>query len=118
MRQILESLNDELGVKGSLVMSPDGVVVTAVLGETLDEEAIAALVSMLLLTLNSGVRENDFRRFDTFVLAANYGKLVVVNLEHSYLVVITDQFIKLDLTRVEIASAAERIRKRGHLTVN
>ncbi|MEQ8766575.1 MAG: roadblock/LC7 domain-containing protein [Planctomycetota bacterium] len=118
MREILESLNDELGVKGSLVMSPDGVVVTALLGETLDEEAIAALVSMLLLTLNSVVRENELETFDTFVLAANYGKLVVVNLDHSYLVVITDQFIKLDLTRVEIASAAERIRKRGRLSVS
>ena len=52
MERILESLNQELGVKGSLVMSPDGVIVMSVLGDQLDDDTVAAIMSLLLLTLN------------------------------------------------------------------
>jgi len=117
MQQILENLNEELGIKGSLIMSPDGVVVASVLDDRIRDEVVAALISMVLLTLNRAIQETGYEPFDNFVMTASYGKLVVVNLETAYLVVISDQFIKLDLTQVEIASAAERIRRRGKLSV-
>ena len=45
MVSILEELNKEIGIIGSIVVTPDGMVVASALGPDLDDETVAALAS-------------------------------------------------------------------------
>ena len=50
--------------------------------------------------------------FSRFVLTSSWGRMVFVDLEIAYLVVITSPNLKLDAILLEIDSAAYRIRNR------
>ena len=47
MREILNDLNQEEGIIGSMVITPDGIMVSAALGPTMEEDRVAAIVSSL-----------------------------------------------------------------------
>ena len=51
MKKMLKGLNENIGIRGSFVMTRDGVVVEACLSGALDQETIAALASSLLMVI-------------------------------------------------------------------
>jgi predicted regulator of Ras-like GTPase activity (Roadblock/LC7/MglB family) len=109
---ILNDLNQAPGVKGSMVMTPDGMVVAAVLGPTLEEEVVAATAANMIIRAQRAVEALSLETVDRFVMTAGHGRLVFVNIEVGFLVVIASQGLKLDTTMLEIDSAARRIRHR------
>ena len=51
MKNILNELNKEVGIQGSMVMTPDGIMVASAIGPDLEEEIVAAIFSSLLVAL-------------------------------------------------------------------
>jgi predicted regulator of Ras-like GTPase activity (Roadblock/LC7/MglB family) len=49
MIEILKELNKEVGVIGSLVVTPDGIVVESALGPDLDSDTVGALASNVII---------------------------------------------------------------------
>jgi predicted regulator of Ras-like GTPase activity (Roadblock/LC7/MglB family) len=45
MKDILEKLNKSVGVKGSMIVTSDGITVASVLGKDMDENLVAAMAS-------------------------------------------------------------------------
>jgi predicted regulator of Ras-like GTPase activity (Roadblock/LC7/MglB family) len=117
MREVLKRLNAVAGVKGSLVLTPDGVVVISELSNELDDEATAALVGNVVTQTMRMLSLGDYRTMERMILTATRGKIVIENLENCLLAVVTNQFINLDVTLLEIASAANLIRKLGRIAV-
>ncbi len=117
MREVLKKLNTNPGVKGSLVLTPDGIVVASELSTDLDEDTTAALVGNVVTQTARLLDTSRYQNMDRMVLTATRGKVVIENLENCYFVVVTNQFINLDLTLLEISSAAKRIRELGSLSV-
>ena len=117
MREVLKKLNTVAGVKGSLVVTPDGIVVTAELSAELDEDVTAALVGNVVTQTVRLLGIGRYESMERMILTASRGKIVIANLESCHLVVVTNQFINLDLTLLEISSAAKRIRELGVLSV-
>ncbi len=112
MRKILKQLNEEVGVKGSMVVGAEGLVVMAELSDELNDDVVAAMASSTvsstrksLSLLGKGV---DFTRF---ILVASQGRIVVVNTEPACLLVITDKNINIDYTLLAIDGAAQRLKK-------
>jgi predicted regulator of Ras-like GTPase activity (Roadblock/LC7/MglB family) len=117
MFELLDELNSRPGVRGSLVATPDGMVVASRLQGTFDPETAAALTSALLGGANEVGRHCGGESMKKFVLVSTRGKVIMIDLGNAYLVVVTDRHIDLKDGLIEIESAAKGLRKMGRLPV-
>ncbi|RME72186.1 MAG: hypothetical protein D6776_09210 [Planctomycetota bacterium] len=111
MIEILEDLNQVAGVKGSMVLTRDGIVVHARLGD-LEESTVAAQASAMIGQSLRGLEAVGRDGFQRLILTASWGRMVFVDLEMAYLVAITSRTTRLDNVLIEIDSTAYRIRNR------
>ena len=112
MIQTLKDLNQVAGIKGSMVVSQDGIVIATALGRDLEEETVAAVSSAMIKSSRNALARLDQDGFERFVLTSSWGRIVFKDIQIAYLVVITSPNIKLDVILLEIDSAAGRIRHR------
>lgn len=113
MRQILKELNEETGITGSMVITPDGIMVAAALGPEYEEDVVAAFASSLLLSMKRGMgslgKTNEMK---TCTLNASEGKVVFLDMQNSYLVVVAPPDMKMDTKMQAIDQAMDRIKNR------
>jgi predicted regulator of Ras-like GTPase activity (Roadblock/LC7/MglB family) len=117
MHEVLNELNTRPGIRGSLVATPDGMVVTSRLQGAFDPETAAALTSTLLAGAHEVAKQCRGSELSRFVLVSTRGKVIMVDLGNAYLVVVTDRHIDLNQGLIEIESAAQALRKMGRLPV-
>lgn len=110
MQRILEELNAVAGVKGSMVVTKDGVVVVDALGPDLQKEVVAAVSSHMIQVSERGLGELGRGMFERLALTSAHGRMVFVNLDVGYLVVIIKMEMKLGQVLIEVDSAARKIR--------
>jgi len=116
MKQILRRLNETPGIRGSLVMTEDGIIASADLGAGLEEEPVAALASGLLgswkRSLGALGRPETLQEVS---LGASDGRLVFVEVDGAYLVAVTGRGIDLAQTFGILRDAARKLRARNVL---
>ena len=113
MKQILEKLNQEVGIIGSMVITPDGIMVSAALGESLEEDRVAAIISSLLVSIRRCLKDLSAPgKPASCVLNAQGGKILFYDLGNCFLVVVADREIRLDTSVVAIRSAMHKIKNR------
>ncbi len=112
MQDILDQLNQVAGVKGSMVVTKDGVVVSEALGPDLDTNTVAAVSSHMIQVASRSLAALDRGMFERFTLTSAHGRMVFVDLDVGYLVVITKMEMKLGQLLIEVDSAARRIRSK------
>lgn len=95
-----------------MVVTPDGMVVAASLGPTLEEEMVAASAANMIIRAERSMQGMGLEGFNRFLLTAAHGRIVFVNIQIGFLVVIASQSLKLDTTMLEIDSAARKIKHR------
>jgi predicted regulator of Ras-like GTPase activity (Roadblock/LC7/MglB family) len=110
--EILNDLNEVAGVKGSMVLTRDGIVVNAALGDDLDQQNVAAMSSAMIQQSLHGLGAIGLGDFQRLILTASWGRMVFVDLEIAFLVAITSQSMQLDTILIEIDSSAYRIKNR------
>jgi predicted regulator of Ras-like GTPase activity (Roadblock/LC7/MglB family) len=114
MDKILEELNQVAGVKGSMVVTKDGVVVSSALGAELGrehgKENVAAISSHFIQVSERGLDDLGRGTFERFALTSAHGRMVFVNLDVGYLVVIIKMEMKVGQVLIEVESAARKIR--------
>jgi len=111
MHDILDQLNQVAGVKGSMVVTEDGWVVTDALGPELDKETVAAVSSHMVKSSRRMLEALDRGEFSRLTLTSTHGRMIFITVDGGYLVVILKMDIKLGEILIEIDSAARRIRK-------
>lgn len=111
MERILTELNQVAGVKGSMVVTKDGVVVAESLGPDLNKENVAAVSSHMIQVSERSLDGLGRGMFERFALTSAHGRMVFVNLDVGYLVVITRMEMKLGQVLIEVDSAARKIRQ-------
>ena len=112
MQEILEHLNQVAGIKGSMVVTKDGVVVSQALGPDLESITVAAVSSHMIQVASRGLAALDRGMFERFTLTSAHGRMVFVDLDVGYLVVITKMEMKLGQLLIEVDSGARRIRPK------
>ncbi len=118
MKRILEELNRTAGIRGSMVMTQDGIMAASALGPDMEEDVVAALASALLTTVKKSFNQlAPDEGLGELVLTASDGKMVFMDLGNAYLVVVAKRDMALAATMVEIQSAAHRIKNRRVSTV-
>jgi len=109
MKEILQSLSLEVGIKGSLVLTRDGVVVHSEIALPLNGDLVAAVAANSIQGINGALRAAGSKEFSRIVFNASFGKMAFVDTGESYLVVVLDKSINLELTMLSITSAARKI---------
>jgi len=109
MKTILENLNRSVGVIGSAVMTNDGMLVTSAMTEGLDQDALAAIGSSLLISAQESLTSYGNAGVNLMTVEASRGKIVIVNGGSFFLLVITDSTIALDTTMLDIRSALRKM---------
>jgi len=117
VRKILKQLNEAVGVKGSLVLTKDGIVCAAHLSRQLDEDVVAAMASGVVRSTRRTLAAHGLTDFTRFTLVANHGKMVFTDTGPTFLVVVMDRAVELGPVDIEIESAAMRIRNLGKIRV-
>lgn len=117
MKNLLKELNEGVGIRGSLVMTRDGVVAASCLPRDVDETAVAALTSSVLLALQGASAGTRFEGAERFTLSAKHGRLIFEILESLVLVVVTEKDIQLDITLLEIAGMGRRLQRMTRISV-
>ena len=117
MRRILKQLNDVVGVKGSLAITRDGMVVASHLGAHLEEELLAAMASSALHSMQRALEPHALHHMQRLTLVASHGKLVLAEAGPAHLVVVMDRNVDVGPVQIEIESAAMRIRQLGEIRI-
>ncbi len=117
MEEILRELNSEIGIKGCALVTKDGILVKSMLSPDMKEEIVSALSSFLISMTEKAMKECDMEPFSRFIITSTNGKVVFVNMDEAYLVVVTDQFINIDLTLLNIMSAAQKLKRVSRIDV-
>ncbi len=110
MERILSQLNQVAGVKGSMVVTKDGVVVAEALDPDMDKTSVAAISSHMIQVGSRGLEQLGRGSFEQFTLTSAHGRMVFVNLDVGYLVVITKMEMRLEQVLIEVESAARKIK--------
>lgn len=117
MKDVLVELQGAPTVKGCLVMMHDGIVVTSALEEGIEADLVSGLTSFLTSTLQRALLEGGMGGFSSFTMHSTHGKVLVVDMGESYLVVLTNQFGRLDLNMPEIQEAAHALRRMARISM-
>jgi predicted regulator of Ras-like GTPase activity (Roadblock/LC7/MglB family) len=115
MREVLLSLNKEVGIKGSMIVTRDGVVVASEILPPLNGEQVAAIASNSIQRVNASLRELGAKNFSRYLFNSTYGKMIFLETGDAYLVVVLDKHINIDFTMLAVASAARKIRNLGSM---
>ena len=115
MREVLLDLNKEVGVKGSMILTRDGVVVASEIAPPLVSDQVAAIASSSIKRINASLREIEAKDFMRFMFSSTYGKMIFTETGDAYLVVVLDKHINIDFTMLAVTSAARKIRNLGSL---
>ena len=109
MEAILERLSKEPWIRGSMIVSDEGMVVLDPIAPDLDRDAVAALASDLVTEASVGLQDSGMQPFSRLVLSATTAELVVVDCGNVYLVVIASA--GSEAFYIEIDSAAQQLRR-------
>ena len=113
MKHILENLNREAGVAGSMVITPDGIMVSAALGPQFEEDRVAAIVSSLLVSVRRCLTQlKAGGKLDSCSLHASRGKIKFFDMEKSFLVVVAAPEFKFEENPAPVQAAIQRIKNR------
>ena len=68
MSDILDGLNRISGVKGSMVVGREGIIIASEFADDLNEDAVAAVSSNILSSLDGALRRMAMGEFKRFVI--------------------------------------------------
>lgn len=115
--EALEQLNQAPGIKGSAVVTEDGIMIKSALTDPATEEVVSGLISFLLSTTRRSLAEGGLGKLRRFAMHCTHGKVVLADLGASCLVVVTDQFTSLDECLPAVDDATRRIGEASRIRI-
>ncbi|MBN1810055.1 MAG: roadblock/LC7 domain-containing protein [Planctomycetes bacterium] len=115
MGDILDRLNRIEGVKGSMVVGRDGIVVASDFADFINEDAVAAVSSAILSSLDGALKRLEMGGFKRFVITGSDAKIVLMKGRNTLVLVLLRKDINLGFVGVEIREAVAEIDERTHL---
>ena len=115
MRAILNQLNKTQGVRGSMIVNRDGIIVASDFSVEVDESAIGAVSSSILGALDAALKRVGLGKFQRFIIGGTENKVALIDAGPSLLLVLLNNDANLGLVNVELKDAAEAIAKKAQL---
>jgi predicted regulator of Ras-like GTPase activity (Roadblock/LC7/MglB family) len=115
VKAILKDLNETLAARGSLVVSKDGLLVTAQVARGVQVDRLAAMGAAILSDVRKSLAAAGMAEFTQCEVAAEQGKVILVAAGPVYLLVLTGPNLEIGPGSVEIRSAARQVAKAADL---
>jgi len=117
VRSVLQRLSEVPGVKGSLVVTKDGMVIASLVSGEMRQDVVAAMAANVIRATKRAVAADGLADFSRYTLIASHGKMSFTDAGPAFLVVVMDKNVDLAPVDIEIESAAMRIRNMGEIRV-
>lgn len=118
LESLLAELSEVDGVRGCALSTTDGMLVRSELRGRFREDVVSGLASFLVSTTRRAFEEAGRPgRVERFVVHATHGKMVIRNVQDSFLVVITDQFARLESLLEAVDGIAVRMGEAARMEV-
>lgn len=115
MRSILAKLNKTQGVRGSMVVNRDGIVVASEFSFDADEAGIGAIASSILAALDGAVKRIQLGKLKRFTLAGSECKMLIVDAGPALLLVVLQRDVNMGLVNFEIKEAANQVVEKAKM---
>lgn len=115
MLVVLEKLNRNKEVEGSMLITKDGLIIASSLPEAVSKEKVSAFTSAAAQALTLSIRDLNVGGFTRYTMISNEKRVIIIDLGKSYLVVLTPKDINLANVNVDVFQAANMIKKSGRL---
>ena len=109
MKEILAKLNKTSGVRGSMVVNRDGIVVHSDFSVDIQEKSVGAVSSSILAALEGALKRIDMGKFSRFVITGAEGKVAMVNAGQAILLVLLQPDINVGMVNMDIKEAAAAV---------
>jgi len=98
------------GVRGGLIVTPDGLVITSELPPRFPVEALAALAAPRGRELELGATRLERGAFRTALFSADDGTVFIGGSPVGYLTLLTDRNVNVEGVRMALGRAVDRLR--------
>ena len=98
------------GVRGGLIVTPDGLVITSELPPRFPVEALAALAATLGRELELGATRLERGAFRTALFSADDGTVFVGGSPVGYVTLVADRNVNVEAVRTALGGAVDRLR--------
>ncbi|MBD3249308.1 hypothetical protein GF336_04650 [Candidatus Woesearchaeota archaeon] len=112
LKNILEDLDNIGDIKGSIVISVDGLVISSNIKEGIDTDTLAAMSAAMQGAAETAVSELKQGGLKQVVIESEKGKMVSISAgEDAILIILANKTINLGLALLELSKAAGSISK-------
>jgi len=115
VREILGKLNKVNGIRGSMVVNRDGIVVASDFSVDADEAGMGAVTSSILAALDGALKRINMGKFTRFIITGSENKIAVISAGQAVLLVLLQTDVNMGLVNVEIKEAAEAVRANSKM---
>jgi len=112
MRTILRNLTRVSGVQGSVLVDRDGMVILSDLEADVDHERVGAMAAAIVATVEDSLDKVGRGPLTHLQMDAEEGKILVQEAGKALLVVLSEKAVNIGLIRIEIKTAADRLKQQ------
>jgi len=109
VEEILQSLKKIKGILGAVIVEKYGVITESALPGWLDEDAVAAMITLILRATERQAKELNQGEFQNAIIENARGKMVMTVMGDKIIAVMTTSDMKLGILDLKLKSARERL---------
>ncbi|WP_456472313.1 roadblock/LC7 domain-containing protein [Methanocaldococcus sp.] len=110
IEKILVEINKTDGVKGSMVVGKDGLLIASELPKDIDAELVGAMVSAAYGAAERAAEEIKLGNIKQSMIEGEFGKVLMIDAGDNILVVLTEDKVNLGLVRIIMKKAVEKLK--------
>ncbi len=111
IQEILSKLKSIRGVHGAAVIERFGLVKGSALPGWIDEESVAAMVTLILKASQRASKELEQGTFDGAIIESQKGRILFDDIKENIIVVISDLSAKLGIVKLKLNAAVKELEK-------
>jgi predicted regulator of Ras-like GTPase activity (Roadblock/LC7/MglB family) len=115
MQSILSKLNRTQGVRGSMVVNRDGIVVASDFSIEVDEAGIGAVASSILAALEGAAKRIKMGKLSRFVLTGTENKIAIVDTGPALLLVLLQREVNMGMVSIDIQEASQAVVEKAKM---
>jgi uncharacterized protein len=110
MYDVLGDLNKTSGVKGSMLVGNDGIIIAADLDAKLEDETVGAMAASIMTNIGKALGRLKQHNLERVTIEADAGKIFLCEAGVGILAVVTEPQVNVGLVRLEIKNAVSQIK--------
>jgi len=112
MYNVLGELNKTSGIRGSMVVGSDGIIIAADLDSRLEDETVGALAASIVSNVGKALERLKQPNAERIMIESDDGKIFLSDAGVGILTVITEPQVNVGMVRLEIKNAVAMIRNQ------